>query len=314
MAVLGNVVPILLLALQDHGDHSRVFMVSMTVALIAPVLSTLAPAGYRLATHVVAYAGIVGLTGMQWDHGGVSSPYAILLAMPMIWFGLVGSDREVRVVRILVVACCFVPMVVLSDHYPWEPWLAVVLAVILLAVNLTISLLTRQTARLTGQLREAAASDQLTGLLNRRGWEEVTAHELAKVPAGTYVSVVLVDLDGLKRLNDTMGHDEGDRELQATGERLAGAFGQEAAVSRLGGDEFALLLVDRTADQVHGRLEDLRRSTPERGAFSAGIAAMGPGETLRDAMRRADLALYEVKSTGRGRTALADPVLSIDGG
>jgi PleD family two-component response regulator len=64
---------------------------------------------------------------------------------------------------------------------------------------------------------------------------------------------------------------------------------------------------------VHGRLEELRRCTPDGGAFSAGIAVVAPAESLRDTMRRADLALYEVKTTGRGRTALADPALSVDG-
>jgi diguanylate cyclase (GGDEF)-like protein len=313
MAVLGNVLPIVLLASHDSRDHSPVFLVGTGVALAAPVLVTVAPPGHRVLTHLFAYAGIVGLTLMQWNHGGVESPYAILLAMPMIWFGMTGSAREIRAVGILVAACCFVPMIVAPAHYPEAYRTATALTIILVAVNLSIAVLTRETGRLTSRLQQAATHDQLTDLLNRRGWEEATSQVMSQAPAGTPMSVVLVDLDGLKKLNDTMGHDEGDRELRATGERLATAFGQEAAVSRLGGDEFALLLVGSTADQVHGRLEELRRCTPEGGAFSAGIAVVAPAESLRDTMRRADLALYEVKSTGRGRTALADPALSVDG-
>jgi diguanylate cyclase (GGDEF)-like protein len=319
-AFLGNVVPIFILAqyhLRTEDEKLLVVIVGTTMAILAPVAVIVISVRHQWLVRVPAYGGLVGLTLMQAHSnqgGGIASPYAILLVMPMLWFGLMTTGADLRAGVLLVVACCFVPTFAFPEYYghPSEVLApAVALAVVAVSVALSLAAMTRETSRLAARLRAAAATDQLTGLLNRRGWEEATDQALAAVPPGTPVSVVLVDLDGLKQLNDTKGHDEGDRELQETGGRLTSAFGQEAALSRLGGDEFALLLVGSTADQVQGRLAELRRSTPESGAFSAGVAMTAPQETLREAMRRADLALYEVKTTGRGRTGLADPVLTI---
>lgn len=173
--------------------------------------------------------------------------------------------------------------------------------------------MSRETHRLTSQLRRDATHDQLTGLLNRRGWEEVTETALTEAAERGY-AVVMVDLDRLKEINDGLGHDEGDRVIRGTAERMGAVFHDQPAVTRLGGDEFAVLMVDSTADEAFGRAERLRASTPERGAFSAGIAMAVPGERLGDTMRRADLALYEAKMTGRGRVSLADPPIGIPEG
>jgi diguanylate cyclase (GGDEF)-like protein len=161
---------------------------------------------------------------------------------------------------------------------------------------------TRQTKRLTQRLHQQAMNDDLTGLLNRRGWRDAAQRELANATrTGSPVALVAIDLDDLKGLNDSMGHDEGDRLLQETADRLRNALRAGDVVARLGGDEFAALLVDATLDRALEVVERLRKVTPELGAFSAGVAARGRDEDLDEMVRRADAALYASKSPrGRG--------------
>ena len=117
--------------------------------------------------------------------------------------------------------------------------------------------------------------------------------------------VALVDLDQLKVVNDTLGHDRGDELLRTTAEGLRRTFDGDAVVSRLGGDEFAVLVLDRAVEEVVGLLQALRTRSGTDGGFSAGVVAVADGDAPGDAMRRADLALYEAKATGRNRTCVA---------
>ena len=314
LSVVGNVLPTLILAARHRPDdlHRGAFLVAAVVAIAAPIAVPLFRDRHRRVYRFIAFSGLLGLTGMQAWTGGPLSPFAILLVMPMIWMGLTGSRRDVGLTAALVVACCFVPMAVFGPPaYPREVGPAVALAVVAVSVLLSISTLTGETTRLTRRLRHDATHDPLTDLLNRRGWDDQAEAAMGGAAMGgaaadVPVCVVLLDLDGLKAVNDTMGHDEGDRVLRGTGRRLAAAFGAQAAVARLGGDEFAVLFVGSTAAQVQDEMDRLRLETPDRDAFSAGIAAATPGEQLGDVMRRADLALYEVKRSGRGRAQVAD--------
>jgi diguanylate cyclase len=283
--------------------------------VLAPVGVNLAPVDRTPLRWLFAFGGLVGLTLLQAYDGGVSSPSAVLLGMGMIWFGVMASVRELQAGIAVMAACCFAPMLLVgAPAYPVAVAQASVLLLVTTSIALSLAALNLETGRLTAQLRRDATHDQLTGLLNRRGWEDTTEEALAEVGVDRAVSLVLLDLDRLKEVNDQLGHDEGDRTLAGTAERLRETFADAAAVSRLGGDEFAVLLVGRTADEVYGLVETLRSATPERGAFSAGIAQAGPHERLGGAMRRADLALYEAKTTGRGRACLAERPVALPEG
>ncbi len=94
---------------------------------------------------------------------------------------------------------------------------------------------------------EAARQDPVSGIANRRAWNEATARaalRFAANPMGRSVTVVLADVDGLKRVNDTIGHDAGDDLIRAAGEALQAAAPPGALVARIGGDEFGMLVVD----------------------------------------------------------------------
>jgi diguanylate cyclase (GGDEF)-like protein len=162
---------------------------------------------------------------------------------------------------------------------------------------------------LTDEVYKLAALDQLTGLYNRRSGEQRLAEEISRaVRHERPLTILLIDLDGLKQTNDKLGHAAGDLVLKTFSERLRKAIrGSDLAV-RLGGDEFMVLLPECRADEVKhvlGRLEGLDVQYEETRIpcrFSRGWTDYKPGETAEELMRRGDEALYENKRAGKKAT------------
>ncbi|MFB9378162.1 GGDEF domain-containing protein [Kineococcus gynurae] len=147
------------------------------------------------------------------------------------------------------------------------------------------------------QLRELADRDPLTGLLSRGVL--TAAFAVRPCPPG---ALLLVDLDHLKRLNDTRGHAAGDAALRAAGEAVRAVAGPADLAVRLGGDEFALFLAGGDADDAVVAGEAVGRRVVEAGlAVSVGCAVSRREDTLTSLSRRADEALYRAKAGGRGR-------------
>jgi diguanylate cyclase (GGDEF)-like protein len=165
---------------------------------------------------------------------------------------------------------------------------------------------------LTDEVYKLAALDQLTGLYNRRSGEQRLAEEISRaVRHERPLTLLLIDLDGLKQVNDRLGHAAGDLILKSFSDRLRKAIrGSDLAV-RLGGDEFMVLLPECRADEVKyvlGRLEGLdveyeRSKIPCR--FSRGWTDYKPGETPEEFMRRCDEALYTDKRAGKQTSDLS---------
>jgi diguanylate cyclase (GGDEF)-like protein len=164
------------------------------------------------------------------------------------------------------------------------------------------------------ELARQARTDPLTGLLNRRAFLEEAGRRLDRlVGEGLPGTVIFIDLDGLKQLNDCSGHEAGDAALILTSGLLRRTFRPSDLVARLGGDEFAVWLDGADALTAAERAESLRQATPgEFGhlrlgctaclGMSIGIATRDPvaDETLDQVIQRADQAMYEVKRNGRG--------------
>jgi len=161
--------------------------------------------------------------------------------------------------------------------------------------------------RKTGELATLSETDGLTGLLNRRGFAERAQASLdAARKAGQLLAVVFVDLDGLKPINDQLGHEAGDRALREAAQLLRQMCRAGDLVARLGGDEFAVLAHDlgeggfaRFRQRVEGGLESLNAQSnrPFRLGFSLGAAFFVPSsdESLDSLLKRADGVMYEEK-------------------
>jgi len=167
---------------------------------------------------------------------------------------------------------------------------------------------------LTNEVYKLAALDPLTGLYNRRSGEQRLGEEISRaVRYQRPLTILLIDLDGLKQTNDKLGHAAGDMVLKQFAERLQKAIrGSDLAV-RLGGDEFMALLPEcRTEEVVHvlKRIEGLEvdyegAKIPCR--FSRGWTDYRPGETAEELLKRADEALYSNKRAGKP-PAPSDPL------
>ena len=150
------------------------------------------------------------------------------------------------------------------------------------------------------RLELRAATDPLTGLLNRRGWDRLLLVEGDRCARHDLdAEVIVVDLDGLKTVNDTEGHEAGDAMIVRAATFIFSAVRIHDSVARLGGDEFAVLAVgaDGVAGTVGRRIE---MALAEAGvAASVGWAARSERGSLADAWRAADLRMYRVKQGHR---------------
>jgi diguanylate cyclase (GGDEF)-like protein len=170
-----------------------------------------------------------------------------------------------------------------------------------LAVNVAGCL---HTADLLRTLRERAATDPLTGV-----GHYATFHQaLAGSHRRPTTAVVLCDIDGFKRLNDTFGHQHGDSVLRGLAAALRGALRRGDTLFRIGGDEFAALLAVSSPEEAVEAGERLRAAVQREAlgvTLSIGIAVPQPGESDAAVLARADRALYRVKASGRDGVALA---------
>ena len=160
--------------------------------------------------------------------------------------------------------------------------------------------------RAFSQLQRAACFDALTGVMNRRSFEVDVARELGRVARhGGRFSLVMLDFDGLKTVNDTLGHNTGDARLQALGTALRGTTRREDTAYRLGGDEFAVLLPGASPDQARRVMARVAEAAlPAR--FSWGVATCpADGLTAEGLIGAADARLYRSRAIARRRAASA---------
>ncbi|MGH3050964.1 MAG: diguanylate cyclase domain-containing protein, partial [Gaiellaceae bacterium] len=236
------------------------------------------------ALPLLAAFTVVGL--LRDAGGGAASGYGPLVLLPVFWLAVRGTRREVVFSLVGVAAVFVVPILVDPDSYPSSEWRR---ALIWLIVTPVVGLTTNG---LVERVRESARSDALTGLPNRRSWEErLPAALRLGERSGLPVSVVLLDLDGFKAYNDLRGHPAGDRLLTAATAAWLSQVRVVDFLARLGGDEFALLLPDAALDAAAAVAARLRSVTPEVG-LSAGVVQWDGGESAAELVQRADAALY----------------------
>jgi diguanylate cyclase (GGDEF)-like protein len=165
-----------------------------------------------------------------------------------------------------------------------------------------------QNAILYREMKELAARDKLTGLYNRRLFEEQFDAAVARSQRnGEQLSLLVVDLDGLKRINDLGGHPAGDEALRALADSLCESCRAGDIPCRLGGDEFAIILAGANPDDAIKVAERAQEALNQKGpySFSGGVAraATNLGSSY-DLYRSADIAAYRAKAAGGARTLL----------
>jgi len=172
-----------------------------------------------------------------------------------------------------------------------------------------------------GTLRRAAVRDSLTGLLNHREFYRRLTDEIARCErAVAPLSVLMIDLDYFKGINDTYGHLRGDTVLREVASVITHAVRGADVVARYAGDEFAVILpmtaegdAYRIAERIRTSLESVVSAVDlpddERVTLSVGVATRWPGEhTANETVELADLALYHAKEAGRDRVAVGDDI------
>ena len=169
------------------------------------------------------------------------------------------------------------------------------------------------------KLREMAMQDELTGLYNRRHFEELAEAEVARARrSGAPLSLAMLDIDHFKAVNDAFGHPVGDLALKEVARAMRETLRTSDVPARIGGEEFVVLLTGTTLEGAVAVTERLRervgraevaagKERVARFTVSAGIAELAPGERVESMLRRADEALYRAKEEGRNRIVSSLP-------
>jgi diguanylate cyclase (GGDEF)-like protein len=293
----------------------------LTVGAIAYLASGAFVVGFdRLPAWAYRGAPIVaaGLVAAALYFGGSTAAGAY--AMFLFWV-VVGSGFffELRLTLVYVaIATAVYAFVLVLEAEPPLPLLHWTMAAgtLLMAGLITVGL-RGQVDRLVARLADAAGTDPLTGLSNRREFEDRFGTELERsTRSGRPLGLIAVDLDWFKQVNDRFGHEVGDRVLQYVGVVLERETRAIDTVARLGGEEFAVLAPEASQEHTYILAERLRAAV--KGSFaerregpltlSCGIATFPiSGGTGGDLMRAADRALYTAKDLGRDRTVVFRP-------
>jgi diguanylate cyclase (GGDEF)-like protein len=177
--------------------------------------------------------------------------------------------------------------------------------------------------RLRAELIDHAVRDGLTGVYNRRHLTAVLDTQVRAAAAGGHpLSVVMIDVDHFKSVNDRYGHAIGDQVLVAVARELAGAVRENDTVARYGGEEFVIIMPGADAQTAAARAEqwcqrcaDASIETPIGAlhiTFSAGVAQLPVSGRPEDVLGLADEALYRAKQSGRNQVNVANHVLPLN--
>lgn len=184
------------------------------------------------------------------------------------------------------------PSSMLSEHEELLELLAAMLGAALAAESRASDLSAR-----AERAEEEARTDALTGVASRRSWTRIMEREEARSRRyGHPASVVSIDLDDLKQVNDTIGHAAGDELLRRSAAAIKSAMRQNDVVARLGGDEFGVLAFESDAAAAAALTERIETALKRKGIeASVGVATRDPEGTLDDTWRQADAAMYQEK-------------------
>jgi diguanylate cyclase (GGDEF)-like protein len=256
---------------------------------------------------------IVGLDTTRMTE--VTAPFAIpivVLALVSSLWGLRHRRGPERWASTAVMIClCDLVLTYSSEHRYSLGWYCGRTLTIAGALIVLLAML-RSFRRLKGEAVRHAATDQLTGVANRRTMETKLARELARAARlSSYVSALMLDLDRFKELNDTQGHASGDQFLQLAVTAWASQLRANDLLSRIGGDEFVIVLPDTDKSQAEGLVRRLTDVTPAALGVSIGIGTCQGGGDVYGLIAAADVEMYRVKSERSKEPAASREVLRV---
>jgi diguanylate cyclase (GGDEF)-like protein len=295
------------------GDPSFAIAPAVVALVLVGLLLTLGPRLPRWALAPLGPLG-VGLIAYALATTPGAGDGAVLYMWPVLWTTFFFGRRGAVAIVVCIGAAHLLTLLALPavSSFPAR-WVDVMVSVSVVA-TVTLMLVDRNDQLLT-RLAGEARTDELTGLLNRRGFDERARLELARARRdGQSIALVMFDLDHFKQINDEWGHEVGDRVLAHVGAVLTDASRDIDVVSRFGGEEFLVLLpgsdsidAESFSHRVRRALVDADRSGLPPVHVSAGAhATTAPGD-VEVLVRRVDMALYEAKRTGRDRTVIFRP-------
>lgn len=193
-------------------------------------------------------------------------------------------------------------------------WLTTSLTTVIYSLLVALTMLATVALDMIRELQAQTLTDPLSGLLNRRGFEQQAAHTLESYRGkGVPVALVMVDLDHFKTINDRHGHAAGDKVISSFAQRLVGTTGPHAIAGRLGGEEFAVLLPLTDLNGARLFAEAVRAFRDDvdgiRVTASFGVVEWQGAEALERLLSRGDVALYRAKRDGRDRVQVSDDTL-----
>lgn len=283
---------------------------------------------YSAVLDSVAIAAFIVATG------GSQSPF-----YPLFYLSAVGVAIRFELRQAIVACCLYAFMYALAYFVNWDATrdqfgLLALRSVYLFLIAIGVGHLAReensrsqevdeierlnaQNAKLLSKTEKAARIDRLTGLLNRMYLEKDALREVRRArTAGGYLSVLFCDMDKLKRINDEMGHDTGDRVLRAAAGALKSRLRTQDLIGRYGGDEFVVVLPSLTRETAYDRADQLieavravNESLPEQAhiGLSVGIATFPfDAQDYHTLVKVADQAMYLAKRDGGNRVRTAN--------
>jgi diguanylate cyclase (GGDEF)-like protein len=283
-------------------------MIPPAIALVlSPLVILLSGRVPRSALSILGLVGVVLIADAVASTGGTGDG-AVLYMWPVVWASWFFGRR----VLVATLVCVAVAHAVTLRSMPpgvgyLDRWIDVVAAVTV--VGVVVRVLAEHNQRLVSALVSEARRDALTGLLNRRGFDERASIELARARRqGWTVAVASFDLDHFKHVNDEYGHHVGDQVLSQFSEVLLKEARGIDVVARMGGEEFTVLLAPCDLFDSYAFAERIRTTIATIDppiTTSVGLACTSAPATIEELLLEADHALYNAKRAGRDQTMTA---------
>jgi diguanylate cyclase (GGDEF)-like protein len=313
------------LGLTPHGPHRTILWVVVSLWLVfalvgiwsAPAVASRPWCATYSVSWTILSAFAVG--GVAILDQGVNSPILVLLFLPLVYAALMFTPRAAGLCGLSTLAAAVLAARIndrLTGSVDRSVMLLAVLAgasVLSVAASINRTRIEEHERHLLAAFAELAATDELTGCSVRRVLRQRMEEEIARsMRTQCPLSFIMIDVDRFKSVNDSIGHVGGDHVLATIGAILRGNARSFDLVSRLGGDEFALFLPDTEASGAVALAERIRSDVSSAAGIdvtlSIGVSSLDRSSpTVEQMFDDADLALYEVKRSGRNAIAVRHP-------